>query len=173
VRREWSDRLPVWYLEILVVKVTRFSKTSPGNSDYHVKSRCVNHGWVRIALKNFYFDTMESDIWLRGLELVFAWRLSLADNFWTLLVIDMTTNFSLQDVSQTPNLELFSSLKTRVDQASFLTVPDITVKEKRLMGRALNEWRIWRTIPNAVYLFAWTKINRIRWLSRKIYCYIL
>ena len=51
----------------------------------------------------------------------------------------MTKIFSLQDLSQSPNLELFSSLKSRVDQASFLPAMDVTVVEKRLMGRALNE----------------------------------
>ena len=51
----------------------------------------------------------------------------------------MTTIFSLQNVSQSPRLEFSSSLKTMVDQASFLTAMDVTDEEKRLIGLALNE----------------------------------
>jgi len=51
----------------------------------------------------------------------------------------MTTIFSLQNVSQSPRLEFSSSLKTMVDQASFLTAMDVTDEVKKLIGLALNE----------------------------------
>ena len=64
VRMDWSDRLPDLVSRKIVVKVARCPQTSPGNIGYHVKSKCVNHGWVS-SIKGFYFDTIESDMWLR------------------------------------------------------------------------------------------------------------
>jgi len=50
---------------------------------------------------------------------------------------------------------------------------DVTVEEKRLMSRALNENEGSEETLQMQYIFAWTNINRIKWLSHKIYCYIL
>ena len=73
----------------------------------------------------------------------------------------MTTIFSLQDVSQFPNLELFSSLKTRVDQASFVTAMGVIIEEKRLMSKAINENEGSEETHQMQHIFAGTNINRI------------
>ena len=82
----------------------------------------------------------------------------------------MTTIFNLQDVSQSSNLELFSSLKTRVDQASFLTAMDFTVEEMRLIGSNLQWNEGSEETLQKQYIFAGTNINRIIWLSHRIIC---